>query len=692
MSWPTPQEYREAVQNPTAVFSDPELTQSVIEVDGQEMPKPRSGNFAVVYKATVGHKAWAVRCFMREMPGQEQRYTAIHEELERQRLDFTVAFRYQTRGIKVSGHQYPILKMEWVQADGLVAYITKHLSDAGRLDRLGDHLAGIVNRLSSLGIAHGDLQHGNILVMDDRPMLIDYDGMFVRALAGQRSVEIGHVNYQHPSRNETHFGPTLDLFSLWVIYLSLKGLAANQKLWDIYPDHDECLLFRKKDFTEPSTSAVFRELEKSPSPIVRLLTKLFRCFLPFGPLEVPPPPSFSDLASPSPQSASEGGPVRPPPLSMGAPFPPQNLFGEWLSLPAPVEPGSSMELRDWLLLGADTPTNADRPLLGEDVLSLSSFPLPKKEGFELNPEESLALESSMILNSSSIPLPEEDGIELAFGSAPVLEQATLLIAVLLGSSLLLLTLLGVVRAMVTVSALCAMSGGWAFFITIRYWRIRSEALRQGTTARKSLAEYVEALRLRVTSISSVLRDLKAERIRLPIALRQELQDEQRAKDRLSEKHDRRSEEHCRHIKADKDRAKDDLAAEGERTEAYFGGTLAAVDAQYKTTLETLRAERRQQVYEHYAKRIASLDASLPEDEREIEERINWRDQKIKQLTERIEQSNDVSREAAIAARHREERNLLRRSEQMLRTLDQQLSNPGQRIGFWRFLRWIERGG
>jgi thiamine kinase-like enzyme len=36
--------------------------------------------------------------------------------------------------------------------------------------------------LNRAGVAHGDLQHGNILVANGKPKLIDYDGMYVPAL------------------------------------------------------------------------------------------------------------------------------------------------------------------------------------------------------------------------------------------------------------------------------------------------------------------------------------------------------------------------------------------------------------------------------------------------------------------------------------------------------------------------------
>ena len=49
--------------------------------------------------------------------------------------------------------------------------------------------------LKAVSIAHGDLQHGNVVVVGDQLRLIDYDNMFVPGLAGKQSNECGHRNY-----------------------------------------------------------------------------------------------------------------------------------------------------------------------------------------------------------------------------------------------------------------------------------------------------------------------------------------------------------------------------------------------------------------------------------------------------------------------------------------------------------------
>jgi hypothetical protein len=114
---------------------------------------------------------------------------------------------------------------------------------------LAAKFALMVKDLSVLGVAHGDLQHGNLLVTPGGELkLIDYDGMYVPGLAQLGACEIGHVNYQSPARTMSSWGPYLDNFSAWIIYASLIALAIDPGLWPIlHNDGDEALIFHKDD-------------------------------------------------------------------------------------------------------------------------------------------------------------------------------------------------------------------------------------------------------------------------------------------------------------------------------------------------------------------------------------------------------------------------------------------------------------
>lgn len=271
---PQPNEYDEAIQNPRLCFSDPELRAGVVEtyppgrgIPG--MPWPRSGSFGQAYHVQVNGRQWGVKCFTRLHDDQEARYRAISTHLRSANLPYMVDFDFQPAGMRVKGKTYPLLKMAWIDGEPLDDHIEKHLAQPAALTRLADQWLALVANLQGHGIAHGDLQHGNILVAGNELRLIDYDGMFVPALRGQASHEIGHRNYQHPQRTEQQFDEALDRFSSWVIYLSLIALSIEPDLWRQFDGGDEKLLFDADDFRAPGRSPVLQALRDSRKPGLR---------------------------------------------------------------------------------------------------------------------------------------------------------------------------------------------------------------------------------------------------------------------------------------------------------------------------------------------------------------------------------------------------------------------------------------
>jgi len=287
MAWPTPQDYNEAIQNPSTAFADSELRDGSPELTGLGLPRAITGGFASVYKVQCRMRTWAVRCFLRQFHDHEHRYAAISEHLTRVRPAYTVGFTFLRDGIRVRGQWYPILKMEWVQGEPLNCFIERHLGNRSSLLDLAKCWFEMVTALRQASIAHGDLQHGNVLVVDGQLRLIDYDGMYVPALLGQSSHEVGHRNYQHPLRTESDFGPYLDNFSAWVVFVSLISLANDPGLWRQFRCGDECLLFRRRDFEKPEASDVLRALERHPNQEIRSVAAVFRRLLNFDPRDVP---------------------------------------------------------------------------------------------------------------------------------------------------------------------------------------------------------------------------------------------------------------------------------------------------------------------------------------------------------------------------------------------------------------------
>lgn len=289
MTWPTPQDYREAIQSPHLCFSDPELQRGKPRLDSLGLPKPSSGNFATVYEILSQGKRWAVRCFSREFVDQQKRYELISQHLHKVSLPYTVDFKFQSQGIKVNGRWYPILKMEWVDGIPLITFIEKNITQPAVLRDLACKWSDLIAALRKESVAHGDLQHGNIMVANGQIKLIDYDGMFVPGLTGFPSHEVGHPSYQHPLRTQADFDLYLDNFSAWVIYLSLVAVACDPQLWTRMGagDREERLLFRREDFDAAKPSVTLATLKQNSDAQIRALAVSFESLLNLPPSQIP---------------------------------------------------------------------------------------------------------------------------------------------------------------------------------------------------------------------------------------------------------------------------------------------------------------------------------------------------------------------------------------------------------------------
>lgn len=300
--YPTGGQYQEALQNPRICFRDPDLVRGNATTDLLGLPKPISGNFASVF--TIGGadgRRWAVKCFTRYVADQEIRYQEISKTLAVADEPWRVAFDYEPEGILCRGSWYPILKMEWIDANGLIPFIEAHLWQPPVIADLAAKFARMINDLALLRIAHGDLQHGNLLVTSAGELkLIDYDGMYVPGLDRLGASEIGHPNYQSPTRSLRSWGPHLDHFSAWVIYGSLVALTIDPMLWTLlHNEGDEALLFRKEDFLVPRSSRALVVLSQYPDDRLKALSGVLA---PFWTNDVGNIPALNTQAAPPPNT------------------------------------------------------------------------------------------------------------------------------------------------------------------------------------------------------------------------------------------------------------------------------------------------------------------------------------------------------------------------------------------------------
>lgn len=261
LSYPTVGQYTEVIKesekSPDEYFDKLKHLRPVLNSNGE--PLMSSGNFAVVFKMKDEHgKQYAVRCFHRAQQGREKNYKLICDELAKVSSPYLSPIRYYDKELFVESSEYPVLLMDWVDGMNLDKYIRKIIDDKKALRQLAANFKKLAIWLLNQPFAHGDLKPDNILVKDDGSLvLVDYDGMFVPAMQGQKAREIGSPDFRNPSRTEIDFDNNIDNFSIVSILLSLELIAAKSEYLERFSKEDR-LLFSNRDYLNLKGSGIFR--------------------------------------------------------------------------------------------------------------------------------------------------------------------------------------------------------------------------------------------------------------------------------------------------------------------------------------------------------------------------------------------------------------------------------------------------
>ena len=233
-SWPLISDFSRMLQTPKVAFRDPALRDCTIEKNNLGQPKPRSGNFATVYRGYRGDGSeFAVRVFNRRGDERRDRYQIVSDYLAQREVWCLVNFHYDEKGIRSAsdGKLYSLLTMDWVPGVTLFEW-ARDRSHEGYQQALAmgaDVWLQLVRHLAENNVVHGDLQHGNVLVSAEGYFkLVDYDCLAVPELLGRKNLEIGMVPYQHPGRNaETPLFEGIDNFSALVNLCRLAGAGGG---------------------------------------------------------------------------------------------------------------------------------------------------------------------------------------------------------------------------------------------------------------------------------------------------------------------------------------------------------------------------------------------------------------------------------------------------------------------------------
>lgn len=280
MNYPLISEYIEAIKSAEDNFEELTNLRPVLGDDGQ--PVMTSGNFAVVFKMEdmKTGKFYALKCFTKEQEGRAEAYHQIADALKDVDSPYLVSLRYLDKELFVDTEQtaeteFPVLLMDWVEGKTLDKYLRENLDDKYALEMLAYRFSQLSQWLIPQPLAHGDLKPDNILVREDGTLvLVDYDGMYVPAMKGQKARELGSPDFRHPLRTENDFDEHIDDFPMASILLSLKIMSFQPDFMKKYGSSDR-LLFSEIDYREISKCRLLKELFPSGNPDLNVMMILF---------------------------------------------------------------------------------------------------------------------------------------------------------------------------------------------------------------------------------------------------------------------------------------------------------------------------------------------------------------------------------------------------------------------------------
>src|SRR5436190_21809649 len=157
MNWPTPTDYRDALQHPDRFFRIPRIQGYRAETNRLGVPRPRTGASAHVYKLVQGSSAVALRVFLHPASRRQERYRAVHQHLSQVRAPCLIGFEYHPEGLHINGGRFPVLLMDWVEGQTLGEWVRERVGrgDTLAIRKLSESWVALMRDLRAASVAHG---------------------------------------------------------------------------------------------------------------------------------------------------------------------------------------------------------------------------------------------------------------------------------------------------------------------------------------------------------------------------------------------------------------------------------------------------------------------------------------------------------------------------------------------------------
>lgn len=239
-----------------------------------------SGGFTVVFPVYANGQKWAFRCWHTEMGNVRKRFKIISDYINQLNSSFFCNFYYCDSGLIVDGKVFPTTRMNWVGGKTINQYIIDNADNKELMLSLANRFLTMTDSLHEHHIAHGDLQHGNIIITDAGEIkLVDYDSLFVPGLEGETDIIIGKAEYQHPKRKQVKLtSEKIDYFSELVIYLSILAIAYKPSIIRDFSIEDS-LLFQSNDWSDFESTAIYSALKSIGNEDISLLVDILADYL-----------------------------------------------------------------------------------------------------------------------------------------------------------------------------------------------------------------------------------------------------------------------------------------------------------------------------------------------------------------------------------------------------------------------------